>query len=177
LQHSGSGGVSNAVDCVKAQGLVEDVSTTISNVSTLPSIRLYLSHRRRSTRCINVPGQEICTERHYHQRRCAYQTQALLSGEAEIVGIRPNLRIRVARIEYMLERLVQVDPSGEAEVLSGSDLPIPGRRGSGASQRKSMHDVKLRDELSGTHMNVTSPLSSLSDHELRGRILSRTPPR
>jgi hypothetical protein len=79
--------------------------------------------------------------------------------------------MRVARLEAMLERLVQVDPSGAAEALSGFDLPMHVGREWGSSQQKSMHDVMPREEVRGTHANVNSPLSSLFDNEMVGGIL------
>ena len=125
--------MANALECVKVQGLVENVSTPISTVRKPLSIRCIRQIVVEETRCIITPGQEICKECHNHQQRHVHHTQALQSGEAEIVDTRPNLHMWVALHESMLERLVQVEPSGTAEVLSGSDLPIYGRRGSGAS--------------------------------------------
>lgn len=71
----------------------------------------------------------------------------------------------------MLERLVQVDPRGAAEALNEFDLPMHARRDSGSSQRRSMYDVMLRDEVRRTHTNAESPLSSLFENEMVGRIL------
>jgi hypothetical protein len=132
---------------------------------TLPTCSL-LSGRRRKTRCIFPPDQETCKECDYHGRRCVDQGQALLSGEADIVDNRPNLRVRVARLESMLERLVRSDPRGAAEALNGSDLPLDAGRSSISSRRKSVHDFVLRDDARGTRTNADSPLSSLFDNEM-----------
>lgn len=123
--------------------------------------------RRRKTRCIFPSGQDICKECNYHGRRCVDQTQALLSGEADIVDKRPNLRVRVARLEFMLERLVQDDSRGAAKETCTRGDPT-------SSDRKSMQDSLLRDEVGTTHTNAHSPLSSLFDNEMVGEILFST---
>jgi hypothetical protein len=132
---------------------------------------LTLPGRRRKTRCIFPQGQEICKECSYHGRQCVDQNQALLLGEAEIVDNRPNLRVRVARLESMLERLVQNDPKSAAGALNGFDAPIHFRRDSASQRRKSLHEAVLRDDVRGVPTSANSPLSSLFDNEMVRYVL------
>ena len=84
-------------------------------------------------------------------------------GEADIVDTRPNLRVRVARLESMIERLVQNDAKCAAEPLGDLDQSMHARSDS-LSPRKPSHGVMVKP----TYTNSASPLSSIFDRRMVG---------
>lgn len=101
----------------------------------------------------------MCKECNHHGRRCVDQSQAPLSGEADIIDNRPNLRVRVARLELLVERLVQSNPKGAAKALNGLDLATLSRRDSASSQTEPTYDVLFKDRAMGLHADLESHMS------------------
>ena len=79
---------------------------------------------------------------------------------------RPNLRVRVARLESIIERLMQEESSGAADVLGGLEFPIHSWRSSASFRCRSLHEMISGDELEDTTTDVESPLPSLLNNQM-----------